>query len=502
MPYYVHRRDQAPSEGTPYPTKPDAVAARTGDQLITLALTEAERLAWQQREANRTYGFWEGRTHDTFGWLVHEGTWQAPIYRPLPWCGYYTHYAHIATNDPDKIAFTPDDTFGHEDRQLVLTPGRYLERYGEQCGYAKSQWPSLLAQFKILNEPLRITETAEEAARVYCAPSGPGSCMAGEWDISQHPTRVYSAPGDLRVAYLGRLDDDDWSKDTISARAVVWPDKKYYVRVYGDTHTIEQKLLAEGYTRISGWDGARVALIRAGSGGILMPYIDGSCDMATVKSGTILIHDRGERGCQNTAGYLDARSCERCDDGWAESGSNYCESCNSDRWSCDRCGDDYFDNDESYSTTHVILCESCHDATSHTCEACEETFSEYDFDYYDRRTRDRASDGWKLCEDCEHLEQCGDCDTWTEPEDLHTVTVTTRRFSLSRGRERVLTHDETVCGDCRDARAHVAQQARQARRGVVLRRQTASELFVNPSVTLTPESWLVYDAGVDMGAAS
>ena len=116
---------------------------------------------------------------------------------------------------------------------------------------------------------LLFARTAEKIEEVYT--TGPSSCMAHKkevWgaDMPVHPTSVYASP-DLAVAYMnygGRK----------ASRTVVWPEKKIYVRIYGD-HLRMQKLLAAAGYKQGCITGARVKRIRfKDKNRSVLPYID------------------------------------------------------------------------------------------------------------------------------------------------------------------------------------------------------------------------------------
>lgn len=119
--------------------------------------------------------------------------------------------------------------------------------------------------------------TPEDIEYVY--ENGPRSCMTrgSEYfpsNCSVHPSRPYGN-SDLQIAYTR----DRYRK--ISARGVVWPDKKVYHRVYGMTDGHRFQLAGEletlGYIRGDNWcfAGARLRHIKDGEGAIILPHLDG-----------------------------------------------------------------------------------------------------------------------------------------------------------------------------------------------------------------------------------
>lgn len=182
------------------------------------------------------------------------------------------HFAHLA-KDPTKIAFTENEELGAIDRVTVLSPGRYLSRFYPDVDDAHRR--TLIALIDPCGE-IHFARTREEIARVY--KTGPESCMDGEHDFDElpcWPTEPY-AGGDLAVAYTVN------NRGRIQARAVCWPDKKQFGRVYGDVQRLKAALLSEGFEEIRScgkrFDGARLLKIPVNNGDecneFVMPYFD------------------------------------------------------------------------------------------------------------------------------------------------------------------------------------------------------------------------------------
>lgn len=415
-------------------TKAEAIAARTGDQCIQFVPTQAERNAWQQREYDRL-----GAEYIGISWYIGK-SW---------------HYLHHAKDHPGKVAYTPDDTYGHEDRRIACTPGRYLEQFAENY-IPRGNWPEYIADVQAITLPLQFASTADDIGRVYCAPKGPSSCMSGNkgWSYKDAPVRVY-AGGDLQVAYIGTLDKDDPAKDQISARAVVWPKHKTFVRTYGADELITAALQRAGYQRTSSFDGARLLAVKDGRR-YICPYIDGNAQELERDGKYLVITEDGEYSasqCDGYVGSVERYSCANSDcDATVDDEGNYCDDCDEARWSCDACGEVYFDDYYQRNHDHATVCESCSDNRSHECQACGDTFNEYDYSYTERRSRDH----WDLCDSCidTHV-QCERCDKYAEAGEM--------REHGSEGE---------VCAECRRA----LSQRRRRSRGVTIRRIAASEV--------------------------
>lgn len=212
-------------------------------------------------------------------WKAREqGRFDRGEYIRLPWAdrswwrgsiGEREHFAHVSTEKDGMVAFTEDAEKGAADRQTRVRPGVYLTRYyGDTLTSLDIQVYARDFAGKYEEHELHFAKTPDEIEHVYV--NGPRSCMAGaadSYDSRVHPVRVYGA-GDLAVAYLK-------NDDAITARALCWPEKLVYGRVYGDDHRLCAALAEAGYRadhhRLHG---ARMLRIEEGSY-LVAPYIDG-----------------------------------------------------------------------------------------------------------------------------------------------------------------------------------------------------------------------------------
>ncbi len=148
------------------------------------------------------------------------------------------HFLHPSKDDPTKLAFIESPEKGVLDRQTRVTPGRYLERFYPHLSQTERN-----RYIAMIDKPdgLHFAVTADEIIATYTR--GPSSCMSHPTEKFQsrpvHPVKPY-AGGDLQVAYLKR-------DGAITARALVWPERKLYGRVYGDIARIERALGDAGY---------------------------------------------------------------------------------------------------------------------------------------------------------------------------------------------------------------------------------------------------------------
>lgn len=171
---------------------------------VSFQITERDEL-WMQ-EHLWAYGL-EDRVNP---W--HEERWYTRQYMDV-------HGLHASEADPKSC------TYWDGRRWVSMKPGKYLKKF---CDYltprqiefqakiwtdghvdAEDRWPKIV----------KFARTAQEVKFVY--DYGPQSCMKGA------PGVIAYADSDLAVAYLYD-EDEDW----VIARAVCWPDKKVFGRVY------------------------------------------------------------------------------------------------------------------------------------------------------------------------------------------------------------------------------------------------------------------------------
>lgn len=448
MPYYLHVINAQPESGYPFGSKADALAERADGETVSFVASPEERERWQARELGRF-----GEKYQRVPWandiLVFYGS-DTVVKAAETMRG---HYAHLSTSHPGQIAYTPDDTFGHEDRQLRTTPARYLEKFGREL-FSAAQIAKFTAIAKAATGEVKIARTAEEIVRVYCAKQSPESCMDGRnFSRDDSPVAVYG-DSDLGIAYIGELGETD-AASTISARCIVWPDRKLYGRAYGDYETIRAALERLGY-ELGDMGGAKVRAIPDGSR-YLMPYVDGVETCGLSRDGRWFILGESGFDCQNTDGRTgEQNTCNRCGSGCDEDES-YCSSCEADHYYCDGCGEDYWDSSdvEYFSERGECRCNRCAERTRHTCEVCDESFNEWDWSARNWRNRPDQS----LCSGCENdYSYCDSCESYQENDTFG---------------EHPKTGDH-VCADCMPK--PFRQPARP--RGRLLRRWTVDALPV------------------------
>lgn len=242
---------------------------------------------------------------DAYPWQVLvAGITADPVFYALPWAGKLPpipdHFARLSFKDPGLVSFYESEAKARAGRRLAMKPGRYLTRfYPDLSADEVREWASKAD----MGVTLKLADTSDEIVRVY--ENGPNSCMshdASDYSSRVHPCAVYESP-DLKLAYVEY-------GGKISARCLVWPDKKIHGRIYGDEIRLRLLLEREGYTLLPRGDygdlgGARLTLIRE-RGYIVAPYLDGNC-YAHVADGHLVIgrdpNGRNTLVCNNTNGF-------------------------------------------------------------------------------------------------------------------------------------------------------------------------------------------------------
>lgn len=298
---------------------------------------------WKHREARR----------------LKDGTYQRLPFDIEPWYGKgpgpKEHYAHISKGDPSKIAYTESKEKGEKDVQVRVKPGRYLQKfYGEILTDDEIREHATTIKKAVPDYEFGIATTPDDIENVYR--NGPDSCMAygiSSYEADTHPARVYGA-GDLGVAYIER-------KGRYTARALCWPSRKVYGRIYGDSYRLEEQFADMGWTTDVGdyndgvgiFAGARLLKIEqhyCGRNYFVVPYVDWHRTLREEGDYLVLCSDREEGPVTtgNTNGLVEicrGTKCPHCG-GWSETeftliediNQEWCDSCSTLRtWTCGRC---------------------------------------------------------------------------------------------------------------------------------------------------------------------
>ncbi len=409
MPYFVHAKDSEPTdESTRYTSRAEAyrvISDSPGGRAVTFVISEDERKEWKTREYRR----FRDNVYSLPPWIES-------IYRcwepsdsadtPYQYPALAHHFAHLSLKTPGCIAYTKSDEDGYQDRQTTIKVGRYLEQYAKEY-FTPERIARYVDGVKAYSEDLQLARTAEDIETVYRnTHSSFGSCMSHPTsDYSTqgiHPTAVYG-DSDLALAYLGSMESP-------SARCIVWPEKKRFTRIYGDT-TLRSVMEKAGYSYLDGQNygnlhGAKVRAIKVpGRSYYVMPYVDAATSADLEGQWFILRDDDSGEYDVHNSDYTDGithekthHTCAQCHEECDEDES-LCSSCEDDRICCQRCGESYFDaSSDGRYIADDWYCESCADNHySHECDGCGDSWDE---------VRPNSS----YCEDCrDHYIDCSEC---------------------------------------------------------------------------------------------
>jgi hypothetical protein len=417
--------------------------------IVKVELEAVPAVDWRAREQARL---------DDGTYTPLPGDWAYMIQRAYP-----DHFAHLASSDKRKVAFTESEGSGERDKQKVLSAAEYVSRYFTNPGWGADNWSrTSRAAFvaDLLGSSLvpLITPLGDKSAmiRAYRACEGGNAHGCMSYGASQystggiHPVVPYALGGELSVALLlsdengaidpdATLDDIGDSDRSVLARCLVWIKdgaNLEYGRVYGDTgeaRALRTSLEALGFVQ-GDCCGARIAKVDAPYGDYVMPYLDIGC--GTVEDCGDYFCAGGDIDAQRTDGLLGQPRavCQHCDETYdpEESGSqvrtgrhsweDWCDSCvNSDAFYCefsDEYVSDYhavtFVTSGGHSMTvadwllenGTVEAVQCEDGVWHedgfVCEDCSKAFPRDELNVWDdRETSDSShSEGDCLCSDC------------------------------------------------------------------------------------------------------
>lgn len=256
---------------------------------------------WKQREANR----FENGDYKRVTLLEERGL------------TIDDHFVHYSTKTCSDLAYTKNEEKGRLDLQTKTSLAGYLEVFfSAKVSPKEIRELSEQNELLFLNDEVKFAITPDEIERVYTRPSesniaGANSCMrspARQYTDNVHPTRVYGA-GDLAVAYL--TDEDN----RVTDRALCWPDRKIYSRVYGkanNLHTYLKKLgfkkslyYGESKSDEFSFDGAKLLAIpvKRDPESYIVPYID-ELDVNLAEQNGFLVFSKvdGNINTRNTNG--------------------------------------------------------------------------------------------------------------------------------------------------------------------------------------------------------
>lgn len=349
-------------------------------------------------------------------------------YEPLPWSTetwwlerpeeMRHHYAHLSKEKEAFVAYTESPEKGEQDRQTRIKAGVYLTRFFSDVLTPKEiqEWIRILqGERDDSSFCFSVALSPDEAERVYT--QGPASCMSGDastFDGDEHPARVYG-DSDLAIAYIEK--PSDYHDAPIASRAVIWPEKKLYGRIYPTPERYEsgplrdsanreherllRALKRDGYSQGS-FEGAHIRCIEGPKDdSYIMPYLDGGYKVSRVfRNGEdfFRLGTRGDYCAGETTGVIYLRGrfiCERCED------------------SCDE--------DETYSVNvnrhhSEQWCECCYENSTFYCHGHDETYSD-NCESVEGPNGDTVS----LYYAESNLVFCERDEVWCEPEDMAPV---------------------------------------------------------------------------------
>lgn len=277
-------------------------------------------------------------------------------YAPVPWNASLPpipgHFTHLSNDNPALIAFTDTDAKGEADVQTRMKPGRYLAKF----------YPALAPhEVRDIQETMPRTTTlyfavtADDIERVYT--TGPTSCMshcADHFESPCHPVRVYGE-SDLQLAYIKN------EPGLPVARALVWPEKKRYGRIYGHEQLLRQQLQRAGYEPGS-LRGARIRRIDIDTDDstVVLPYIDVAQSFDLIDGQWLAIGGPYSAATTDGVGRLCCITCcQHCecdvpeDDACTVGGQAWCHRCRDEyAFTSDYSGEDFPDHESATVITH------------------------------------------------------------------------------------------------------------------------------------------------------
>lgn len=284
--------------------------------------TEETGILWKIRRAQPT-DEWKDR---------ERGKFESGVYTKVPWHDeswfteehFNTYFTHMSLEQEGHIAYTYDAFKGEDDIQTSTTPGRYLTKFfrdhltDDEINY----WCAKVLEWRY---ELVILTNPDDIAAAYTSGDGMAACMSHStsryYTNGIHPTTAYGEPGDIMLAVL-----NDKVKKKYVARALVWPEKKLYGRVYGHTQGITQALENQGYKN-DWFYGAKIRaqLVPKSDGdSYVCPYLDGPTSgwqsHVRLKGEFFIYTNRGDdhrnfvSGSTSGVVSIDVRTCTNCGD--------------------------------------------------------------------------------------------------------------------------------------------------------------------------------------------
>jgi hypothetical protein len=295
-------------EGTPLVFEDGRAAAAAA---ASLAAETGGR--YQPRRVAMDDNVWKQREQARFD----SGTYRRPLFASEDWFRECTetadHYLHVSVENPANVAFTANAENGHADRQTSMRVGRYLEQFFPNLERSYRERLTREHTVEFVEQRVQFTQDADRIAWIY--QNGPHSCMAYALNAGNfapglpvHPTAVYAGP-DLAIAYLMSEGDDT----RVAARAVCWPDRQRFGRVYGDQR-LHSLLLRQGFEQNGDFEGARLrrhSYMYRGAEVIVAPYFD-SADYFADAGDHLVVSRSGGLAVKSTNGTAYRQNTVAC----------------------------------------------------------------------------------------------------------------------------------------------------------------------------------------------
>lgn len=241
------------------------------------------------------------------------------------------------------LAYHLTEAHAAANRWTKTKPGRYLTAHTTLTPkevkfwaewHIKGQRPDDAVDDE--QEIVLFASTPDEIEYVYL--NGPASCMshqAKSYESNEHPVRMYGA-GDLAIAHLPyRPDDSDHLDRTeaqrpeFKARAICWPERKIYGRVYPEDCYPEGAALVHGLQALGysharlhpiGFSGARMLRVEDGDD-LIVPYLDSPCQNFDDDGDNLILCQKGDWSGDSTSGLVSCapeyeHHCEWCEEGF------------------------------------------------------------------------------------------------------------------------------------------------------------------------------------------
>jgi hypothetical protein len=313
----------------------------------------------------------------------------------------------VAPGGTGDLLYYKDYMAGMVGKLSAISLRGYMEKFRHSSKWQIDHTETIHKAYASGNDGLLFEDSPAGIARVYekySPEAGPvaASCMRhsasyfkSSCSCPVHPAEVYAA-GDLAVAYMA-----DSSGRTV-ARAICWPAKKLYSRVYDSTGYLHTALKKRGFEKSGSYypekanqtfDGAkllRVPYPRSNEAGVfLLPYIDEHLNVYDM--GDHLVMSRAIRKDKMLLG-------SRTINGWSTQNSRPIVSCQHCNNQTDRPYDVY-----DAAGDNLQWCANCVSQYSWQCQASTRRFTN---DVQFIRVDERKVSAWAEAQGDEYIGQC------------------------------------------------------------------------------------------------